>query len=99
MLSGCAQNCFAADGSGIKQGLISNSFVSAALLDMYVKCGELEDVQCVFDELSYIDLVLWTTMNVAYTQNGNPLDALLHMYVKLCQIYLTKCNHFCQHTI
>jgi hypothetical protein len=57
MLSGCAQNGFAADGSGIKQGLMSNSFISAALLDMYVKCGELEDAQCVFDELSYIDLV------------------------------------------
>ncbi|CAD6337409.1 unnamed protein product [Miscanthus lutarioriparius] len=63
-------------GSVIKRGLMSNSFISAALLDMYVKCGELEDAQSVFDELSYIDLVLWTTMIVGYTQNGNPLDAL-----------------------
>ena len=86
-------------GSAIKQGLMSNSFISAALLDMYVKCGELEDAQCVFDELSYIDLVLWTTMIVGYTQNGNPPDALLDMYVELCQLYLTKCNHFCQNTI
>lgn len=63
-------------GSVIKQGLMSNSFISAALLDMYVKCGELDHARCVFDELSYIDLVLWTTMIVGYTQNGNPLDAL-----------------------
>ena len=30
MLSGCVQNGFAADGSVIKQGLMSNSFISAA---------------------------------------------------------------------
>ncbi|PVH48292.1 hypothetical protein PAHAL_4G300200 [Panicum hallii] len=63
-------------GSVIKHGLIYNSFISAALLDMYVKCGEVADARRVFDELSYVDIVLWTTMIVGYTQNGNPLDAL-----------------------
>uniref|UniRef100_K3Y2V8 Pentacotripeptide-repeat region of PRORP domain-containing protein n=3 Tax=Setaria TaxID=4554 RepID=K3Y2V8_SETIT len=63
-------------GSVIKHGLIYNSFISAALLDMYVKCGEVEDARRMFDELSYLDIVLWTTMIVGYTQNGNPLDAL-----------------------
>ncbi|OEL19708.1 Pentatricopeptide repeat-containing protein [Dichanthelium oligosanthes] len=43
---------------------------------MYVKCGEVDDARHVFDELSYVDIVLWTTMIVGYTQNGNPLDAL-----------------------
>ena len=60
----------------IKHGLIYNSFISASLLDMYVKCGEVEDARRVFDELSYVDIVLWTTMIVGSTQNGNPLDAL-----------------------
>ncbi|KAF8772463.1 hypothetical protein HU200_005733 [Digitaria exilis] len=50
--------------------------VSAALLDMYAKCGEVEDARRMFDGLSYVDIVLWTTMIVGYTQNGNPLDAL-----------------------
>ncbi|XP_062232882.1 pentatricopeptide repeat-containing protein At2g03380, mitochondrial [Phragmites australis] len=63
-------------GSVIKHGLIFNSFVSAALLDMYVKCGEVENARRVLDELSCVDLVLWTTMIMGYTQNGNPLDAL-----------------------
>ncbi|CAN6179030.1 unnamed protein product [Urochloa humidicola] len=63
-------------GSVIKHGLIYNSFISAALLDMYVKCGEVEDARCVFDELSYVDIVLWTTMIVGYAQNGRPCDAL-----------------------
>ncbi|KAF8732969.1 hypothetical protein HU200_015321 [Digitaria exilis] len=63
-------------GSVIKHGLIYNSFISAALLDMYAKCGEVEDARRMFDGLSYVDIVLWTTMIVGYTQNGNPLDAL-----------------------
>ncbi|TVU12272.1 hypothetical protein EJB05_45907, partial [Eragrostis curvula] len=63
-------------GSVIKHGLISNLFISAALLDMYVKCGEVEDARAVFDELSCVDLVLWTTMIVGYTQNGSPIAAL-----------------------
>ncbi|KAL6606772.1 hypothetical protein ACP70R_042425 [Stipagrostis hirtigluma subsp. patula] len=63
-------------GSVIKHGISLNSFVSAALLDMYVKCGEVEDARRLFDQLSHIDLVMWTTMIVGYTQNGAPLDAL-----------------------
>jgi pentatricopeptide repeat protein len=64
-------------GSAIKHGVASNPFVAAAMLDMYVKCGELVDARRVFDELTSVDLVLWTTMIVGYTQNGSPLDALL----------------------
>lgn len=64
-------------GSVMKHGLVSNHFITAAMLDMYVKCGEAEDARQVFDELSFVDLVLWTTMIVGYTQNGSPLDALL----------------------
>ncbi|CAN6208433.1 unnamed protein product [Urochloa humidicola] len=71
MLSGCVQNGFAADGL-----LLFNEMRRETLLDMYVKCGEVEDARCVFDELSYVDVVLWTTMIVGYTQNGNPRDAL-----------------------
>jgi len=75
-------------GSVIKRGLMSNSFISAALLDMYVKCGELEDAQSVFDELSYIDLVLWTTMTMGYPRNENPLDGLLDICMSSCAKYI-----------
>ena len=64
-------------GSVLKHGMVFNPFITAAMLDMYVKCGALEDARRVFDELSFVDLVLWTTMIVGYTQNGSPLDALL----------------------
>ncbi|CAN6164822.1 unnamed protein product [Urochloa humidicola] len=71
MLSGCIQNGFAADGL-----FLFNEMRRETLLDMYVKCGEVEDARRVFDELSYVDIVLWTTMIVGYTQNGSPRDAL-----------------------
>ncbi|XP_048542176.1 pentatricopeptide repeat-containing protein At2g03380, mitochondrial [Triticum urartu] len=64
-------------GSVVKLGMVFNPFVTAAMLDMYVKCGQLEDARRLFDELGFVDLVLWTTMIVGYTQNGSPLDALL----------------------
>ncbi|KAK3131799.1 hypothetical protein QOZ80_6AG0511640 [Eleusine coracana subsp. coracana] len=67
-------------GSVIKHGLILNSFISAALLDMYVKCREVKDGRLLFDELNCIDLVLWTTMIVGYTQNGSPIAAL-HLFL------------------
>ncbi|RLN12795.1 hypothetical protein C2845_PM09G05090 [Panicum miliaceum] len=75
MLSGCVQNGFTADGLFLFNEMRRES-VRPTLLDMYVKCGEVEDARCVFDELSYVDIVLWTTMIVGYTLNGNPLDAL-----------------------
>ncbi|XP_047063114.1 pentatricopeptide repeat-containing protein At2g03380, mitochondrial [Lolium rigidum] len=65
-------------GSLLKHGVVFiNPFVAAAMLDMYVKCGEVEDARRVFDDLTSVDLVLWTTMIVGYTQNGSPIDALL----------------------
>ncbi|KAL5199968.1 hypothetical protein ABZP36_021171 [Zizania latifolia] len=63
-------------GSVIKHGFLTNSFTGASLLDMYAKCGKLEDARRVFDELHCVDLVLWTAMIVGYTQDGSPLDAL-----------------------
>nr|CAB3469597.1 unnamed protein product [Digitaria exilis] len=75
MLSGCVQNGFAADGLSLFNDMRQES-VQPTLLDMYAKCGEVEDARRMFDGLSYVDIVLWTTMIVGYTQNGNPLDAL-----------------------
>ncbi|KAM0918403.1 hypothetical protein ACQ4PT_008951 [Festuca glaucescens] len=64
-------------GSVLKHGVGFNPFIAAATLDMYVKCGEVEAARRVFDDLSSVDLVLWTTMIVGYAQNGSPLYALL----------------------
>ncbi|KAL0003761.1 hypothetical protein SO802_011322 [Lithocarpus litseifolius] len=63
-------------GYVIKNGIEFNSFLATALLDMYVKCGDVRDARSVFDELSVIDLVSWTAMIVGYAQCGHPSEAL-----------------------
>lgn len=63
-------------GYVIKNGIAFNSFLATAILDMYVKCGDVRDARSVFDELSVIDLVSWTAMIVGYAQCGHPSEAL-----------------------
>ncbi|TYG81827.1 hypothetical protein ES288_D01G036900v1 [Gossypium darwinii] len=47
------------------------------LLNMYAKCGCLDDARNLFDEMSVKDMVTWTTLITAYSQHDRPLDALL----------------------
>ncbi|XP_027151223.1 pentatricopeptide repeat-containing protein At2g03380, mitochondrial [Coffea eugenioides] len=58
-----------------KQGEF-NSYLVSALVDMYVKCGDLTDARSILFEFSEADLVSWTAMIVGYTQNGYPDEAL-----------------------
>ncbi|GAV74548.1 PPR domain-containing protein/PPR_2 domain-containing protein [Cephalotus follicularis] len=63
-------------GYVIKHGVDFNSHLVTGILDMYVKCGDIRDARCIFDELAIMDLVLWTAMIVGYTQRGCPNEAL-----------------------
>ncbi|KAK7251924.1 hypothetical protein RIF29_35538 [Crotalaria pallida] len=63
-------------GFVIKNGIEFNSFLLTSLLDMYVKCGDINDARSVFDEFTAGDLVSWTAMIVGYTQRGYPRMAL-----------------------
>ncbi|KAG9451785.1 hypothetical protein H6P81_004689 [Aristolochia fimbriata] len=60
----------------IKNGVSLTSSLGTALLDMYVKCGNIGDARSVFNELPTIDLVSWTAMIVGYTQRGHPSQAM-----------------------
>lgn len=63
-------------GYVIKNGIELNSYLVTALVDMYSKCGFIDDARYIFDECSIIDLVSWTAMIVGYTQHGYPNQAL-----------------------
>ena len=63
-------------GYAIENSIEFNSFLVTALLDMYVKCGDVRDARSIFGELSVIDLVSWTAMIVGYTQCGHLSEAL-----------------------
>lgn len=54
----------------------SDVFVGAGLIDMYAKCGCVDDARDVFDRIPVRDAVLWNSMIAAYAQNGLPGEAL-----------------------
>ncbi|KAK6927095.1 E motif [Dillenia turbinata] len=41
-----------------------------SMLDMYTKCGSLEDARVLFDRMAEKDIVSWTTMLVGYARMG-----------------------------
>lgn len=55
-----------------KRDLILNN----ALLDMYCKCGSLEEAGAVFVRMNEKDVISWSTMISGLAQNGRSLEAL-----------------------
>lgn len=61
----------------IRTGLIPNAIVVSTLVDMYSKCGCLEDCQRIFDFMGKRkDVVLWNTMIAALAQHGRGDEAI-----------------------
>lgn len=67
-------------------GLESNVQVGTALIDMYSKCGSLNDARAVFDSIliNSGSNVLWNAIISGYSQNGCGQEAL-ELYVRICQ--------------
>jgi pentatricopeptide repeat protein len=60
----------------VKSGLQLNVFEGSALVDMYVKCGNMEDARQVFDEISERNVVMYTALIAGYVQHGQGREAL-----------------------
>ncbi|CAK7339287.1 unnamed protein product [Dovyalis caffra] len=81
ILSACSQLTALEKGKEIhnciaKSGLEANEIVMGALLDMYAKCGAVNEALDVFRKLPHKDLVSWTSMINAYGSHGQALEAL-----------------------
>ena len=48
------------------RALESNAFVGTSLMDMYSKCGMIDQVTDVFDKLSVRDVVSWNALIAGY---------------------------------
>eukprot|EP01018_Ginkgo_biloba_P011283 Gb_07570 [translate_table: standard] len=59
----------------IRCGFQSNLFVGNALIDMYAKCGSIENARHVFDKMPQQDVVSWNAMIAGYAQRGHVDEA------------------------
>ncbi|CAN6471586.1 unnamed protein product [Victoria cruziana] len=87
----------------IKTGTEFSVFVASSLIDMYSKCGSIEESRCVFDQIQEKNCVLGTTMVTSYAQSGKGRDAI-ELFERLVETgmtpdkicfnsVLTACNH------
>ncbi|KAJ7527655.1 hypothetical protein O6H91_16G065000 [Diphasiastrum complanatum] len=60
----------------IKRGFQSDVVVGNTLVDMYAKCGCIEDARELFNNMSQRNVVSWTAMIAGYAQNGLAQEAL-----------------------
>ena len=56
-----------------RDGLESDSRVGTALIQMYAKCGSIEEARQAFDDLTNHNFVSWTAMVGAYAQSGSAI--------------------------
>ncbi|CAN8302482.1 unnamed protein product [Cochlearia groenlandica] len=64
----------------LKLGLVGNTFVSCGLIDMYSKCGDVEDARCVFDYMPEKTTVAWNNIVAGYALHGLGEEAMCLLY-------------------
>ncbi|GAA0184411.1 hypothetical protein LIER_31699 [Lithospermum erythrorhizon] len=81
LLKSCAQSFDLFSGRVIHTqivvfGLDDNVFAMTSLVNLYAKCGMIDDAYKVFDRMPERDLVCWNTVISGFAQNGMPEMAL-----------------------
>ena len=65
-----------------RDGLESDIRVGTALIQMYAKCGSIEEARQAFDNLTNRNVVSWTAMVGAYAGSGRSVEAY-DLYLKM----------------
>lgn len=60
----------------IKQDMQSDVYISSTLVDMYSKCGNMQDSRIMFEKAPKWDFVIWNTMICGYAHHGLGEEAL-----------------------
>lgn len=75
----------------IQTGFQSNVIVGSGLVDMYSKCGSIEEGFQVFDGMPERDVVAWTAMVAGYVKCGR-LDDARHVFDKMPERNIVSWN-------
>lgn len=67
-----------------RESFESNIFVATALVDMYAKCGSIEEARRLFDTMREKNVVTWNAMISGYGLHGHGQKALLLFDEMLC---------------
>lgn len=67
-------------GYVVKQGHFSCQAVSKALLNMYAKCGELDDCKKMFDQMGNYDTVIWNIILSGFSRSRMHNDKVMNLF-------------------
>ncbi|OAY73911.1 putative pentatricopeptide repeat-containing protein, chloroplastic [Ananas comosus] len=89
VLSGCSQIGALELGRWVHSHLAKykiklNAFVGSALIDMYARCGSLEEAQEVFDEMRERDVVSYNSLIAGLAMHGRSKEAV-ELYEKMIE--------------
>ncbi|PIN03826.1 hypothetical protein CDL12_23643 [Handroanthus impetiginosus] len=72
-------------GAIVKKAYDMDVYVGTSLVDMYAKCGEIEDSRTLFDGMKRKNAVTWNSIIAGYARNGLGEEAivLFHMMNRL----------------
>ncbi|PWA58276.1 pentatricopeptide repeat (PPR) superfamily protein [Artemisia annua] len=78
-------------GTIVKKLFRNDVFLGTSLVDMYAKCGVIEDSRIVFDGMRRRNMVTWTSIIAGYARNGLGEEAInLFRVMKRRKIYVNK---------
>ncbi|GAV78930.1 PPR domain-containing protein/PPR_2 domain-containing protein/DYW_deaminase domain-containing protein [Cephalotus follicularis] len=60
----------------LKFGFMSDLFAGNSLVNMYAKCGSIDDANCAFSEITLRGIVSWSAMIGGLAQHGHGKEAL-----------------------
>ncbi|XP_057835654.2 putative pentatricopeptide repeat-containing protein At3g01580 [Cryptomeria japonica] len=82
VLKACASLSALQEGREVHDDIVESDFeshvvVGTALINMYAKCGSLQDAREVFDKMFVRDVFSWSAIIAGYAQNGYAKEALM----------------------
>ena len=82
IICGCAGLSALIEGKQVhaiisKTGFGSNIFVASSLIDMYAKCGSVEEAYTVFTGIEEKNVVSWNTMISGFAKHARALEAMI----------------------